>query len=65
MLELAQKAIEVCNSQSKIVFEPLPHDDPRQRKPDTTLAKNLLRWSAKVELDEGLQKTAEYFRTVI
>jgi len=65
MLELAQKGIEVCNSQSKIVFEPLPHDDPRQRKPDTTLAKNLLGWSAKVELDEGLQKTAEYFRTVI
>ena len=65
MLELAQKAIEVCNSKSKIIFEPLPHDDPRQRKPDTTLVKKLLGWSAKVELDEGLQKTAEYFRTVI
>ena len=65
MLELAQKAIEVCNSKSQIIFEPLPHDDPRQRKPDTTLAKQLLGWTAKVELDEGLQRTADYFRTVI
>jgi UDP-glucuronate decarboxylase len=65
MLKLAQKAIEVCNSKSQIIFEPLPHDDPRQRKPDTTLAKQLLGWTAKVELDEGLQRTADYFRTVI
>ncbi len=65
MLELAQKAIEVCNSKSQIIFEPLPHDDPRQRKPDTTLAKQLLGWTAKVELEEGLQRTADYFRTVI
>lgn len=65
MLELAKKVIEVCNSKSQIIFEPLPHDDPRQRKPDTTLAKQLLGWTARVELDEGLQRTADYFRTVI
>jgi UDP-glucuronate decarboxylase len=65
MIELAEKAISICNSSSAIVFEPLPFDDPRQRKPDTTLAKRLLGWSAKVELNEGLEKTAEYFRKVI
>jgi UDP-glucuronate decarboxylase len=65
MIELAEKAISICNSSSPIVFEPLPFDDPRQRKPDTTLAKELLGWSATVELNEGLEKTAEYFRKVI
>ena len=65
MNELAEMAIQVCESNSKIVFEPLPFDDPRQRKPDTTLAKKLLSWSAKVELNDGLQKTADYFRGVI
>ncbi len=65
MIELAEKAISICNSNSPIVFEPLPFDDPRQRKPDTTLANRLLGWSATVELNEGLEKTAEYFRKVI
>jgi UDP-glucuronate decarboxylase len=65
MIELAEKAISICNSSSPIVFEPLPFDDPRQRKPDTTLANRLLGWSATVELNEGLEKTAEYFRKVI
>jgi len=65
MIELAENAISICNSSSSIVFEPLPFDDPRQRKPDTTLANKLLGWSAKVELNEGLEKTAEYFRKVI
>jgi UDP-glucuronate decarboxylase len=65
MVELAEKAISICNSSSSIVFEPLPFDDPRQRKPDITLANKLLGWGAKVELNEGLEKTAEYFRKVI
>lgn len=65
MIELAEKTISICNSSSSIVFEPLPFDDPRQRKPDTRLANKLLGWSAKVELNEGLEKTAEYFRKVI
>jgi UDP-glucuronate decarboxylase len=65
MIELAKKTISICNSSSSIIFEPLPFDDPRQRKPDTTLANKLLGWSATVELNEGLEKTAEYFREVI
>lgn len=65
MIELAEKAISICSSSSSIVYRPLPFDDPRQRKPDITLANSLLGWVAKVELNEGLEKTAEYFRKVI
>ena len=46
-------------------FEPLPHDDPRQRKPDITLAKKMLGWEPKVQLDEGLQHMIEYFKGII
>ena len=65
MLELAEKVIKLTGSQSKIVFEPLPHDDPRQRKPDITLAKKMLGWEPKVQLDEGLQHMIEYFKGII
>jgi UDP-glucuronate decarboxylase len=64
MLELAQKIIAITGSQSKLVFKPLPADDPKQRKPDTTLAKQLLNWEAVVKLDEGLRKTVEYFKGI-
>lgn len=65
MLELAHKVIELTNSKSKIIFNPLPSDDPIQRQPDITLAKRLLIWQPKIELSEGLIKTIEYFSKVI
>jgi len=63
--ELAFKIKSVLNSKSEIIFEPLPEDDPKQRKPDITLAKNLLEWTPIIQLDEGLKKTIEYFKKVI
>jgi len=65
MLELAQKIIEQTASKSKIVFMSLPADDPMQRKPDISLAKKVLDWEPAIGLDEGLEKTIAYFRTVI
>lgn len=65
MLELAQQVIELTNSKSKLVFMPLPQDDPMQRKPIIDLAKKELGWEPKVHLKEGLQKTIAYFETVI
>lgn len=65
MLELAQVILKVTNSNSKLVFKELPSDDPRQRKPDITAAKNLLDWEPKIELLEGLTETATYFSTRI
>jgi len=61
MLELAETVIELTGSKSKLVFEPLPADDPKQRKPDITLAKEKLGWEPTVPLREGLKKTIEYF----
>jgi dTDP-glucose 4,6-dehydratase len=65
ILELAQLAIEVTGSTSEIVFEPRPVDDPTQRKPDLTLARSTLGWEPEVQLREGLERTAEYFRSVL
>ncbi len=65
MLELAEKVIALTNSKSKIVYRPLPQDDPRQRQPDISLAKEKLNWEPRVSLDEGLTKSIEYFRTVV
>jgi dTDP-glucose 4,6-dehydratase len=62
MLELAQKVISLTNSKSKISYHPLPSDDPKQRKPDITLATNLLDWNPKIELEEGLKKTIADFQ---
>jgi UDP-glucuronate decarboxylase len=62
ILELAEKIVELTGSNSKIVFKELPKDDPKQRCPDITLAKEKLEWKPKVELDEGLKKTIEYFK---
>ena len=64
VLELANKIIDLTGSKSKIVFCPLPFDDPKKRKPDITLAKTKLDWSPKVSVDEGLIKTIEYFKTL-
>jgi UDP-glucuronate decarboxylase len=61
MLDLAEKVIEITKSKSEIVFEPLPLDDPRQRRPDIGLAKSLLNWQPLVNLKNGIEITAEYF----
>lgn len=63
ILELAETIIRVCNSSSSIVYEPLPQDDPRLRRPDTSRANRILQWEAKIPLEEGLKKTIEYFKT--
>ncbi len=65
ILQLAEKVIQLSQSKSKIVFKPLPFDDPRQRKPDITLAKQKLNWEPKISLDEGLLKMIDYFKTII
>ncbi|MDQ6631591.1 MAG: GDP-mannose 4,6-dehydratase, partial [Verrucomicrobiota bacterium] len=65
MLQFAQEIIKATHSRSKMVFKPLPQDDPQQRKPDITRAKTFLKWTPKVSLAEGLVKTIEYFRTKI
>ena len=66
MLELAEKVIELTGSKSRIIFEPLPQDDPRQRKPDISLAeKELGGWQPEIKLNEGLQYTIDYFRKLI
>lgn len=62
IMELAQKVIELTNSKSKIIYVPLPNDDPTQRKPDITLAKEKLNnWQPTIQLEEGLKRTIEYF----
>ncbi len=63
ILQLAETVIELVGSRSQLVFAPLPQDDPRQRRPDIQLARDLLDWSPKIELLEGLRKTINYFET--
>jgi len=65
LLEMAEKILQVTGSKSKIVFKPLPEDDPKVRKPDITQAKKLLDWEPKVKLEEGLRDTVDYFRKSI
>ena len=65
ILELAEKVISMTNSKSEIVFEPLPSDDPRQRKPDISLAKEKLGWEPKLSLDAGLKPTIDYFARLL
>ena len=65
ILELAEKVIELTGSKSKLVFQPLPPDDPKQRRPDIALAKKNLEWEPKVNLEDGLKKTVAYFRKVL
>lgn len=66
MIELAEKVLELTQSSSKIVYEPLPQDDPMQRKPDITLAnKELNGWKPTIELQEGLDKTINYFKKIV
>jgi UDP-glucuronate decarboxylase len=63
VIDLAKEIIKMTCSKSKIEFIPLPSDDPRRRKPDINLAKNILKWEPRNNLDSGLRKTIEYFKT--
>ena len=65
MLELAELTLKLTRSRSKLRFEPLPQDDPRQRQPDITLAKNALDWTPAVDLADGLKETVAYFRSLL
>ena len=62
--ELAEMVIELIGSKSKLVYRPLPADDPTRRKPDITLAKKHLSWEPKIPLREGLTKTIAWFKTI-
>jgi UDP-glucuronate decarboxylase len=65
VMELATRVIRLTDSKSKVVFKPLPTDDPRQRKPDITLAESELSWHPRVELNEGLKRTIAYFSQLL
>ncbi len=65
MIELAERVLRLTGSKSKLIFMPLPQDDPKQRQPDITRAKSVLGWEPKVALEQGLEKTIAYFRTVL
>ncbi|MEG1794665.1 MAG: UDP-glucuronic acid decarboxylase family protein [Rikenellaceae bacterium] len=65
MLQLAEKVLDKVGGKSKIVFMPLPSDDPMQRKPDITLAKAKLNWQPTINLDEGLEHTIAYFKSIL
>ena len=62
MLDFARQIIAITGSRSKIVFKPLPQDDPKQRRPDITRARKLLKWEPQVPLEDGLRHTIEHFR---
>jgi UDP-glucuronate decarboxylase len=65
ILELAEKVIEITGSKSEIVREPLPGDDPKQRQPDISVARNVLGWQPTIELEPGLKKTIDYFSRLL
>lgn len=65
ILELAEAVIAKIGGASRIEYRPLPGDDPKQRRPDITLAKKVLNWEPKIQLDEGLDRTIEYFRALV
>jgi UDP-glucuronate decarboxylase len=65
ILELAEKVIKITHSRSKIVFRHLPQDDPVRRCPDIRLAKKILKWRPRISLEEGIEKTAVYFKKAL
>ena len=65
MIELAERVLKLSQSKSKLVFKPLPQDDPKQRQPDIALAKSVLGWEPKVSLEDGLKETIAYFRKIV
>ncbi len=65
MIELAEAVLKLAGSKSKLVRLPLPADDPKQRQPDITKARNILGWEPKVQLEDGLKETISYFRKLL
>ena len=65
LIDVAKEIVEMTGSKSKIIFKPLPIDDPKCRQPDITKAKQLLNWEPEVSRTDGLKKTIEYFRSVL
>ncbi len=65
MIELAEKILRIAKSSSKLVYRPLPQDDPKQRKPDISLARKDLKWEPKIALDDGLERTVHFFRQLL
>jgi UDP-glucuronate decarboxylase len=65
ILEIAKKIIKLTDSKSKIIYKPLPEDDPKQRQPNIKLAKKELKWEPKIQLEEGLKKTIYYFERLL
>ncbi len=65
MLELAERVLSIVGGSSKLIFKELPQDDPRQRQPDITKAKSMLKWEPSVQLDDGLSETVKYFRHLL
>ena len=65
ILECAKRVLEVTGSKSKIVYEPLPQDDPKQRRPDISKAKQLFGWEPKIQLEEGLRMSLDYFKGAV
>ena len=65
IIELAEKILEITNAKSKIIFKPLPLDDPKQRKPDIRKAKTVLKWSPRINLEKGLRETVKYFAEIL
>jgi nucleoside-diphosphate-sugar epimerase len=61
-MQFAKKILELTGSKSEIAYRPLPQDDPQVRQPDITKAKKLLNWEPRVDLDDGLKQTIDYFR---
>lgn len=64
LIDMANEIIALTNSKSKIIFEPLPIDDPKKRRPDISKAREILQWEPKIGRKEGLEKTIEYYRTL-
>jgi UDP-glucuronate decarboxylase len=62
MLELAKTVVSATGSSSQIVFHPLPEDDPKQRRPDISLASKVLQWEPSIQLEDGINRTIDYFR---
>jgi dTDP-glucose 4,6-dehydratase len=65
ILECAKKVIEITGSSSQVQFEPLPQDDPKQRRPDISKARRLLGWEPRIDLENGLRLSLEYFRKAL